>query len=287
MSEKNDPRQPPAPAQGEPVCPDCGGELHRVKYDPRTTLNRDQFDSQKAGDYWCESCRGSRAQKNDYRYFWKHELTARQPPAPAQGEDDWRDMPYPSHGYKDGEVVTLSSERRYRADGDIAEGHAMECSASRQAVRDKGPYPPTPQPPAAGGGREEEWRRELYERAVGMEDEARRADEWMLEHDKDYPRAREAGLLADNPPTAPLAVVREYIESKLLPIAKDTTRELLDLVLWKLSTLSRARCVEGHTYLYTEHNDPRLGVRFNVDGEVSYIKPGTRVTVVIEEGRDA
>lgn len=51
--------------------------------------------------------------------------------------DDWRDMPYPSHGYKDGDIVSLSKERRYRAKGDIPLGVMMECSPSLQAVRSK------------------------------------------------------------------------------------------------------------------------------------------------------
>jgi predicted RNA-binding Zn-ribbon protein involved in translation (DUF1610 family) len=55
------------------LCPKCGKLLKRVRQSAYSMLNRDQFDSVKAGDYYCDSCKGERG-KDGMRYFWKHEL---------------------------------------------------------------------------------------------------------------------------------------------------------------------------------------------------------------------
>ena len=54
-------------------CPRCGKPLKRVRYPSGSMLNEDQFDSQRAGDWYCESCPGDRG-NTGYRYFWSNEL---------------------------------------------------------------------------------------------------------------------------------------------------------------------------------------------------------------------
>jgi len=57
-------------------CPGCGGELESVTY-PGGYLNREQWDSQKAGDYVCKVCPDNgRAANKQHAYFWEKELTA-------------------------------------------------------------------------------------------------------------------------------------------------------------------------------------------------------------------
>ena len=53
-----------------PLCPSCGQELQEVRQPANSMLNSDQFDAIKAGDFFCEQCRGNR----DIAYFWRHEL---------------------------------------------------------------------------------------------------------------------------------------------------------------------------------------------------------------------
>ena len=53
-------------------CPNCGGILKPVVKD-RDWMNDDQFDSVKAGDYYCTACKGERA-VSGHRYYWKREL---------------------------------------------------------------------------------------------------------------------------------------------------------------------------------------------------------------------
>ena len=40
----------------EIVCPQCRGSLVAVRQPASSPLNRDQWDAQKAGDYYCRSC---------------------------------------------------------------------------------------------------------------------------------------------------------------------------------------------------------------------------------------
>jgi len=59
----------------DPNCPDCGTKLEKVVYDSSYLLNFDQWDSIKAGDYYCPGeCKGDRG-KSGLRYFWERALT--------------------------------------------------------------------------------------------------------------------------------------------------------------------------------------------------------------------
>ena len=54
------------------ICPRCGQSLKPVEQESGA-LNDDQFDAIKAGDWYCEHCKGSRG-KTGYRYYWDREL---------------------------------------------------------------------------------------------------------------------------------------------------------------------------------------------------------------------
>jgi len=55
-------------------CPTCGGKLDTVTY-PGGYLSRDQWESEKAGDYVCRSCPDNgRAANKQFSYFWKSEV---------------------------------------------------------------------------------------------------------------------------------------------------------------------------------------------------------------------
>lgn len=54
-------------------CPECGLALYPVKYPSGSPLNRDQWESTRAGDFYCTSCT-SDVSKSGFRYFWEHEL---------------------------------------------------------------------------------------------------------------------------------------------------------------------------------------------------------------------
>lgn len=54
------------------LCPDCGTRLEHVRY-AGGYLNDGQFDAIRAGDYYCKSCKGTRA-ATGFRYFWLSEL---------------------------------------------------------------------------------------------------------------------------------------------------------------------------------------------------------------------
>jgi hypothetical protein len=53
-------------------CPSCGGELRRVRNNS-AYLNDEQFDSVKAGDWYCSTCRGDKG-KSGFLYFWDDDL---------------------------------------------------------------------------------------------------------------------------------------------------------------------------------------------------------------------
>ena len=55
-------------------CPTCGKPLTEVRYDSGSMLNRDQFDSIRAGDYFCASCPDNGRGKSGLCYWWKHEV---------------------------------------------------------------------------------------------------------------------------------------------------------------------------------------------------------------------
>lgn len=55
----------------ENKCPNCSAYLKKVRYDPNSMLNADQFDAVKRGDWFCEKCADS---GETYRYFWESDL---------------------------------------------------------------------------------------------------------------------------------------------------------------------------------------------------------------------
>jgi hypothetical protein len=77
------PAVPDAPVGGEPACPDCGKALQPVRYEGGY-LNRDQWESVRAGDWFCDACKGTRS-RSGYRYFWNRELAAPSPVSDAPG----------------------------------------------------------------------------------------------------------------------------------------------------------------------------------------------------------
>lgn len=72
-------RAPGLPLEGRdvtdktPHCPDCGNILHAVTYPSGSYLNRDQWESQRAGDWYCNCCTSNVA-RTGFRYFWNSEL---------------------------------------------------------------------------------------------------------------------------------------------------------------------------------------------------------------------
>lgn len=57
-----------------PTCPTCGGPLHEVLY-PGGALNREQWASVRAGDWWCATCPDNGRGRSG-AYWWAHELQA-------------------------------------------------------------------------------------------------------------------------------------------------------------------------------------------------------------------
>jgi hypothetical protein len=58
-------------------CPGCGKKLQLVTQGPNSMLNKDQFDSVKAGDFYCETCPlrpGKVIANSGYAYYWSNEL---------------------------------------------------------------------------------------------------------------------------------------------------------------------------------------------------------------------
>lgn len=58
-----------------PNCPQCGGGLRCV---PKSKwFNADQWDSMKAGDYFCEKCPDNGRGKTGKCYWWESEVVSR------------------------------------------------------------------------------------------------------------------------------------------------------------------------------------------------------------------
>lgn len=57
-----------------PDCPGCGEPLDRVTYDGgQTTLNREQWMSARAGDWWCPTCPHNGRGRSG-AYYWAADL---------------------------------------------------------------------------------------------------------------------------------------------------------------------------------------------------------------------
>ena len=66
--------------EGElPKCLQCGQELRRVMQSADSPLNQDQFDSVKAGDWYCDHCIGGEAKETRHKYWWNSELNYSEP----------------------------------------------------------------------------------------------------------------------------------------------------------------------------------------------------------------
>lgn len=65
---------PYTPNAGE-KCPTCGNPLRRVTKSAMSPLNYDQFDSVRAGDWYCETCPSNNRGNTNFKYFWNRELT--------------------------------------------------------------------------------------------------------------------------------------------------------------------------------------------------------------------
>lgn len=55
------------------TCPTCGRPLVEVRY-PGGALNREQWASIRAGDWWCETCPDNGRGRSG-SYWWTRELT--------------------------------------------------------------------------------------------------------------------------------------------------------------------------------------------------------------------
>lgn len=63
------------PSSSHP-CPRCGRSLEKVSYRPGAgSLNRDQWESSRAGDWWCEACPDN-GRGNAGAYYWDRELVS-------------------------------------------------------------------------------------------------------------------------------------------------------------------------------------------------------------------
>lgn len=56
-------------------CPKCGQALKKVLYPNGSMLNEYQWESIRAGDYYCESCPDNGRGNDKLCYWWKSELT--------------------------------------------------------------------------------------------------------------------------------------------------------------------------------------------------------------------
>jgi len=66
-------------------CPQCGGKLQEVLQSASSLLNEEQFDANKAGDYFCTKCPSNGRSHTPYAYFWRRETenaTRVEAPAP-------------------------------------------------------------------------------------------------------------------------------------------------------------------------------------------------------------
>lgn len=61
------------------LCPQCNSVLVKVERQPDSMYNQDQFDSQKAGDYYCKICKGNgRGRLPTLCYWWERETVSEQ-----------------------------------------------------------------------------------------------------------------------------------------------------------------------------------------------------------------
>jgi hypothetical protein len=63
-----------APPSGEPRCPQCNGPLEAIRYPSYSYLNRDQWESQVAGNYYCRTCPPNNRGADAWCYWWEREV---------------------------------------------------------------------------------------------------------------------------------------------------------------------------------------------------------------------
>ncbi len=66
----------------EPKCPQCHGPLVEIRYPSDSYLNRDQWESQLAGNWLCEKCPDNGRAKNKKCYWWTREVIPASPAPP-------------------------------------------------------------------------------------------------------------------------------------------------------------------------------------------------------------
>lgn len=74
------PHPTPKPAR---ACPQCGGSVEKVRYPSDSMLNEYQWDSVRAGDWYCQKCPPNNRSNTKLCYWWDDEVTKY--PSPAQG----------------------------------------------------------------------------------------------------------------------------------------------------------------------------------------------------------
>jgi hypothetical protein len=67
----------------KPTCPQCHGPLVEIRYPADSYLNRDQWESQIAGNWLCEKCPDNGRANNKKCYWWTREVFPAPPIAPA------------------------------------------------------------------------------------------------------------------------------------------------------------------------------------------------------------
>lgn len=65
------------------TCPKCEQPLKKVEYPSDSMLNRDQWMSVRAGDYYC-TCHNNHTGNRPYAYFWEKDLAALPSPPTAE-----------------------------------------------------------------------------------------------------------------------------------------------------------------------------------------------------------
>ena len=61
-------------AEMSPLCPQCSQPLNEVRYPSDCMLNRDQWEPQIAGNWYCTHCEDNGRGNTGYAYFWDSEV---------------------------------------------------------------------------------------------------------------------------------------------------------------------------------------------------------------------
>ena len=55
-------------------CPNCGSDLNVVCNSFGSMLNDEQFNAERAGDYYCSTCPDNKRGHSGYAYYWEREV---------------------------------------------------------------------------------------------------------------------------------------------------------------------------------------------------------------------